>query len=1221
MAAYTALIDHVTDIVKANLNEEINGTNMQEVLIDMVATLGAEQLRGIATPLTNPGVPPGYASYLATEAGAYSNFAITIPTAGLYFLHWNVNTYVWDVTEIPLPISYWVRNAVDSTISPKNALDKVGVKTTVATRDLDINGLLRIRTLADKPEYTRVLVADLDGNIDSVLKSSFGGGGTVINGTPDYLPKYGPTGNTLIDSLIFDSGAALGVKTNLPTRVLDVNGAFRVRTLTEQNTYPWVLVSDANGNIDYVLKSSLGGASISGTENYVSKYGVGGNNLVVSSIFDNGTNVGVKTATPSRVLDVNGAFRIRTLTEQGTYPWVLVSDANGNIDYILKSSIAGEGIIGTEDYIPRYGVGGIGLIDGSIFDNGTNLGVKTATPSRVFDVNGTFRVRTLTEQGAYPRVLVADANGNIDYVLKSSLGGAAYTVASESVDTTCYLILNNEAVGAFSPKSNTVLNFNATNGHLSSTSIGVTAKIASVKLNVNIPVDAGLSSRDVADESIIQFGNNLTTYYTGAIDSTKAGGMLRIDTRNADGGDSSARYTIIQFQTREAGINESMYTVPFQLCPSPTGSFIMDRTGTVNLSIGLVTQAFKMPVGAGINKVLTSDAAGVGTWKVVTAGTGTVTSVGLSLPTNIFTTTGSPVTTSGTLTSVLKVQPLYYFLGSDGASPPYFMQVTLRMITPINYSRLVGSTSDLSYLQEITLGTGLSMSGNVLNATTGGGGTVTSVDISMPAAEFAVANSPITGAGIIQVAWNAQPATYVFAAPKGIPGGTPTFRKLAITDLDFLSNSARLVGSPSDGEEVTEITLGTGLAMSGQTLVCTVTPGTGTVTSVGLAMPPAEFTVSNTPVINAGTFSVSWNTQTNGYALIARGFGVPQFSQMTINDIAAINSSKLVGTSDIEGRLQEITLGTNLSMSGNTLNAAGGQLPADIVYDTDFLNEGLMWRAGQSGVYNTLMPRNGLIITGAYQGDFGLELRKATTTELGGVIVGSGLTVTDGVISATGAGGYWTRTGTGAAAILIPTTTTDGIKLYAQYNKTMLDVKNDGIGPAAVFYSWGNSAIYAEALDGNAIHATTTSYFPPLYCVAGTGEAAQFESKAAPCVRLNREQGTGTNVDEVMTILNNCSLEPSIGFGQRTRYLLASRPAAYFDVVYTDVSHLAEAVKLVWSVQINGSVGEVMSLTASTLKVPGAIMFGTNPLAGTIRYDGNGHFYGRNATAWVQLDN
>jgi hypothetical protein len=70
----------------------------------------------------------------------------------------------------------------------------------------------------------------------------------------------------------------------------------------------------------------------------------------------------------------------------------------------------------------------------------------------------------------------------------------------------------------------------------------------------------------------------------------------------------------------------------------------------------------------GAGKVLTSDAVGLATWE--TPSVGTVTSVGLSLPSNEFNITISPITGSGTLTAVWYTQVAnIVFAGPASGSP------------------------------------------------------------------------------------------------------------------------------------------------------------------------------------------------------------------------------------------------------------------------------------------------------------------------------------------------------------------------------------------------------------------------------------------------------------------------------------------------------------------------------------------------------------------------
>lgn len=59
-----------------------------------------------------------------------------------------------------------------------------------------------------------------------------------------------------------------------------------------------------------------------------------------------------------------------------------MSDANGLATWTSTvSGATATGIVGgTQNYIPKFGTGGVGLYLSNIFDNGTNIGIGTATP-------------------------------------------------------------------------------------------------------------------------------------------------------------------------------------------------------------------------------------------------------------------------------------------------------------------------------------------------------------------------------------------------------------------------------------------------------------------------------------------------------------------------------------------------------------------------------------------------------------------------------------------------------------------------------------------------------------------------------------------------------------------------------------------------------------------------------------------------------------------------
>ena len=75
MANYATLKAAIQEVIKTNGNNEITGSLLQQSLLAMIESLGAEyQFCGVATPSTNPGTPDHNVSYIAGQGGAYSNF-------------------------------------------------------------------------------------------------------------------------------------------------------------------------------------------------------------------------------------------------------------------------------------------------------------------------------------------------------------------------------------------------------------------------------------------------------------------------------------------------------------------------------------------------------------------------------------------------------------------------------------------------------------------------------------------------------------------------------------------------------------------------------------------------------------------------------------------------------------------------------------------------------------------------------------------------------------------------------------------------------------------------------------------------------------------------------------------------------------------------------------------------------------------------------------------
>lgn len=90
MSKWSTLKAAIAKVIKTNGTQAITGSVLQNVLNNIVSSLGENyQFVGIATTLTNPGTPDGNVFYLAGE-GIYANFSnLAIDTGQLGILIWN----------------------------------------------------------------------------------------------------------------------------------------------------------------------------------------------------------------------------------------------------------------------------------------------------------------------------------------------------------------------------------------------------------------------------------------------------------------------------------------------------------------------------------------------------------------------------------------------------------------------------------------------------------------------------------------------------------------------------------------------------------------------------------------------------------------------------------------------------------------------------------------------------------------------------------------------------------------------------------------------------------------------------------------------------------------------------------------------------------------------------------------------------------------------------
>lgn len=185
------------------------------------------------------------------------------------------------------------------------------------------------------------------------------------------------------------------------------------------------------------------------------------------------------------------------------------------------------------------------------------------------------------------------------------------------------------------------------------------------------------------------------------------------------------------------------------------GGIQMTTPVATSATIGMLTinSTPGTPTGAAPNGTMVYDSAGNkfwiregGTW--VMNGNGTVTSVDLTAPADMFTVSGNPITGAGTLALAKVSQTANRVFAGPSSGPA--AAPTFRALT----------SADLP----------------------AGTGTVTSVGLNAPA-EFFITGSPVTGSGTLGFLKVSQNANLVYAGPTTGAAAAPGFRALVAADI------------------------------------------------------------------------------------------------------------------------------------------------------------------------------------------------------------------------------------------------------------------------------------------------------------------------------------------------------------------------------------------------------------------------------------------------------
>lgn len=125
-------------------------------------------------------------------------------------------------------------------------------------------------------------------------------------------------------------------------------------------------------------------------------------------------------------------------TSQGSANQVLTTDGNTPSQLSWTTPTASVTGTGTQNYVTKWSAGGISIEDSTIFDNGTNVGIGTASPSSLLNIEGTKNTAILTLGSNYSGSgwSVGDKVGGINFYSADSSGAGAGVKASISYEVT-----------------------------------------------------------------------------------------------------------------------------------------------------------------------------------------------------------------------------------------------------------------------------------------------------------------------------------------------------------------------------------------------------------------------------------------------------------------------------------------------------------------------------------------------------------------------------------------------------------------------------------------------------------------------------------------------------------------------------------------------------------------------------------------------------------------
>jgi len=198
-----------------------------------------------------------------------------------------------------------------------------------------------------------------------------------------YLCQVDTTNTTISPTLSLNGLTTYPIKRNDGTSV----------SIGELQANAWYLfMFDGTTSVFEILNLSI--PYFNGTTNYVAKYTPTGNVLGISQIFDNGTNVGIGTITPTAKLHIKG-----TDSTSSNYSLKIDNSASSPLLYVRNDGNVG---VGTSTPTEKLEVnnGNIKTNQGVIVDGGTYFGLRfNSSGNSRFAIDNVYKLNAAFIQG------------------------------------------------------------------------------------------------------------------------------------------------------------------------------------------------------------------------------------------------------------------------------------------------------------------------------------------------------------------------------------------------------------------------------------------------------------------------------------------------------------------------------------------------------------------------------------------------------------------------------------------------------------------------------------------------------------------------------------------------------------------------------------------------------------------------------------------------------